>query len=342
MLDAEAFARLCCPLCQVEGLAHESFEQSPQGGLREGVAWCRACLRWFPVEDGVLDLLVGALVYQRDRDRFRERHGRLLDRLGLNDSVSQEKAAPLQALQQAHFDWYASNETQSYRFYEQMRFWAAVDQLTFERWRPRIHAGSWLLDVGCGNGRSASRIMDLDVRVLAFDVAKEAVRQARERFPVGSSRARATFLVADATRFPVKACSMDQVLVYGVLHHVPDPRQACGEIARVLRPGGLYLGSENNHTIFRGFFDLLQRLRPLWYEEAGPEALISAAVMREAFAGTGVEVTTESFVFVPPHLVNLLPPRAGQRLLEWSDRIAGAIPGLRNHGGLILIEGVKQ
>lgn len=305
--------------------------------------WCQSCRIWFPVEEGVLDLLVGALAYREDRTRFRTRHGGHLARLELGDlNYGPEEPKSLQGQQQAHFDWYAANEKQSYREYEDMPFWTAVDRLTFERWRPRIRPGGWLLDVGCGNGRSTSRLMDLDVRVLAFDVAKEAVRHACRRFPRGSSRARAVFLAADATRFPVATSSMDYVLVYGVLHHVPDPRRACHEIARVLRSGGLYMGSENNETMLRIAFDALQKLRPIWYEEAGPEALISAAVIREAFGGTGVDITTESFVFVPPHLINLIPRRVGESLLRWSDWFAQAVPGLRNHGGLILIEGAKR
>ena len=46
------------------------------------------------------------------------------------------------------------------------------------------------------------------------------------------------------------------MLVYGVLHYRPDPQAACSEIART---EGVYLGSENNETIFRAGFDLLQR-----------------------------------------------------------------------------------
>jgi ubiquinone/menaquinone biosynthesis C-methylase UbiE len=290
----------------------------------------------------VLDLLVGDLAYREDRQRFRTRHDALLGRLELRDLAAGSERADLQGQQQKHFDWYAANETQSYLEYESMPFWVAVDSMTFERWRPTLRPGGWLLDVGCGNGRSASHLMDLDLRVLGFDVARAAVRQAQQRFGDGKGAARATFFTADATRFPVRSASLDHVLVYGVLHHVPDPRVACAEIARVLKPGGTYLGSENNHTVFRALFDLLQRLRPVWYEEAGPEALISSRVVRDAFAGTGVAVSTRTFVFVPPHLVNLLPRGWGGGLLRWTDAVGGALPGLRSNGGLILIEGERR
>ena len=45
--------------------------------------------------------------------------------------------------------------------------------------------------------------------------------------------------------------SFDYVLIYGVLHHLPDAGFACREVARTLKPGGIYFGLENNETIFR-------------------------------------------------------------------------------------------
>ncbi len=135
---------------------------------------------------------------------------------------------------------------------------------------------------------------------------------------------------------------MDHVLIYGVLHHVPDPRVACREVARVLKSGGVYFGSENNETVFRTIFDKLQKLKPLWYEEAGPEALISKTTIRTAFASTGVSVRTRSMVFVPPHLINVLPRTWGSSILRFSDRLGQALPGVSTNGGLIVIEGTKD
>jgi SAM-dependent methyltransferase len=223
-----------------------------------------------------------------------------------------------------------------------MPFWVAADAIAFSGWRRRIQPGRWLLDVGCGQGRSAFKLMDLDIRIVAFDVSKEMVRQAVKRYREGHFAARATFFVADASRFPIRNACLDYVLVYGVLHHVPDPRAACLEVARVLKAGGVYFGSENNETVFRAAFDVLQKAFPIWYEEAGPEALISARTMEEGFRGTGVGLNTRTSVFLPPHLINLLPRGLGLPVLRLTDRLCGAIPGLSGNGGLILVEGLKR
>jgi len=46
----------------------------------------------------------------------------------------------------------------------------AADAIAFDEWKPTIRPGSWLLDVGCGNGRSTFKLGDVDVNILAFDV----------------------------------------------------------------------------------------------------------------------------------------------------------------------------
>jgi len=344
MFSVEALGLLSCPTCG-ESLQHRAFEAKDDRSIQEALVWCASCRAWFPLEGGVLDLLMGELAYVEDRRAFAARHAadlRALDLVADPAPADAQSAAALQSKQQQHFDWYASNDKQSYLEYEQMPFWEAVDAITFSEWRPRLNPGSWLLDVGCGNGRSTFKIADLDLNVLAFDVSKGAIRQAEARARAAHPAARLSFFAADAKRFPLRDAVMDHVLIYGVLHHVPDPRAACLEVARVLKSGGVYFGSENNETIFRSIFDKLQKVKPLWFEEAGPEALISDTTVRQAFAATGVSVSTHSSIFVPPHLINLLPREWGPSILRFSDRLGRAVPGVSSNGGLIVIEGVKD
>jgi ubiquinone/menaquinone biosynthesis C-methylase UbiE/uncharacterized protein YbaR (Trm112 family) len=341
MFAVDALPLLSCSACSAASLRYRVFSGNEPDSVEEAVVWCDTCRAWFPLEDGVLDLLTGELAYRDDRARFFERNQAAMRELHLgDDSSGGDRGMDLQAKQQQHFDWYAENDVQSYLEYEQMPFWRAVDDITFGEWRKQIRPGSWLLDVGCGNGRSTFQLGELDINVVAFDVSKGAVRQAEMRARESTCRARTSFVAADATRFPLRDEVMDYVLIYGVLHHLPDPRAACLELARVLKAGGTYFGSENNHTIFRAVFDLMQKMKPLWYEEAGPEALISKRTITEAFAPTGVSVATRTSVFVPPHLVNLMP-RWSTGMLRAFDSVFSAVPILRDNGGLILIEGVK-
>lgn len=344
MLTSAVLDRLACPLDGSERLEGHVFDGDPgSGSITEAVIVCPKCSAWFPVEGGIPDFLTGELAYTDDRNRFWGRHHAELSRLGLvRDAPGIQGGAELQRVQQRHFDWYSRNEKQTYEEYERLPFWVAADGMAFSRWRRLIQPGGFLLDVGCGPGRATAKLVDLDLDILAFDVSKAMVRLAAKRFPASDVSARIVFMAADAMRFPVRTASVDYLLAYGVLHHVPDPPRVCREIDRVLRPGGLYLGSENSTSVFRGLFELLQRLRPQWYEEAGPEALFSARSFEEGFAGTDVTLATRTSVFLPPHLLNLLPPRLAGSLLRATDRLASYVPFVRDNGGLILVEGTKR
>ncbi len=332
--------RLCCAVCR-GSLQSRSYQLTTKGEIEEGVAWCTACRNWYPIEGGLLELLPPKLAYVEDRRRFWETHQHDLRTLALEAHGSDFGADAFEAQrkQQEHFDWYASNDTQTYSAYQHMPFWEAVDAKTISHWRAQVRPGDWLMEVGCAQGRSTFQFMDLPVNVVGFDISKALIRQAIAEYRAKDYRAEATFFVGDGSLLPFKAQSMDCVLIYGVLHHLPNPAETCRQLAEVLKPGGKYFGSENNQTVFRSIFDWCMKLTPLWHEEAGAQPLISAAELRQWFANTPVQVETQTHVFVLPHLVNLFGHRWGARLLNLTDWIGQRIPLLRNNGGLIVIRG---
>lgn len=340
----EVVSLLRCAKCQVENLHLETFSTAEDGDVREGVLWCGACQTWYPIEDGLLDMLLGGLAYPDDRARFWQTYHERLTPLGLKpDEMNVDKAAyELQLIQQKHFDMYSGTAQIAYLSdFEVKPFWVAADKIANDPWREKVQAGKWLLDVGSANGRSAFKMADLDIKIVGFDVSKHMIRQAIERYRAGNYRARATFFAADASQFPIKNAAFDYVLIYGVLHHLPDPSATCKEVGRVLKAGGYYFGHENNQTIFRPIFEFLQRLVKIWHEEAGPEALITQARLREWFGGTGVRLQMKTSVFIPPHLVNLINRAVGYKLLKATDTLGQRLPMLKDNGGVILIEGIK-
>ncbi|KAF0109273.1 MAG: type 11 methyltransferase [Anaerolineaceae bacterium] len=342
-MDPTVISILKCPVCGSGRLSSKTFPEAGEGKTEDGVVWCPDCSMWYPVEDGLLELLAGDLIYREDRVRFARRYSANLVELGLDPSFASagQRDSRLQIQQQSHFDWYAQNAEQSYSEYEQTPFWLAADRIAFDAWRKEAGNGKWLVDLGCAQGRSAFKLMDLDLHIVGMDVSKRLVRQALERYRLGNYRAKAAFLVADASSLPLVDESIDYVLIYGVLHHLPDPKRTCREVARVLKTGGVYFGSENNQSVFRKIFDLLQKIRPLWFEEAGPEALISAGTIGQAFSGTGVSIQTSTSVFLPPHLLNLMNNQTAYRWLRFFDGIGRHLPLIKNNGGLILIRGEK-
>jgi SAM-dependent methyltransferase len=96
-----------------------------------------------------------------------------------------------------------------------------------------------ILELGSGTGNDAARLADEGYAVTAIDISSEAVMRARSRF--GS---RVSFLIADMTSpLPFPAGGFDAVMSNVAVHMFPGrvTRSVFGEIARVVRPDGLFV-----------------------------------------------------------------------------------------------------
>jgi hypothetical protein len=117
---------------------------------------------------------------------------------------------------------------------------------------------------------------------------------------------------------------------------LPNPREVVADIQRVLKPGGVHFAVENNMSAFRKIFDLLMAVWPLWIEEAGTHALISRQMVADWTRGLPVRVESETSIFLPPQLLNLLG-KSAIPAVEWSDRLFSLIPLWRRHGGQLIL-----
>ena len=343
-MHTEVIERLLCPDCGAHPLQQATFEQGEDQEIKVGVVWCGSCRSWFPIDNCLLELLAANLAYRADREQFWERYRVELKNLDLESPAFEQdhNRVKEQLLQQNHFDCFAENDTLSYSAYERTPFWTAADQIAFSEWSEAIHDGTWLLDVGCAQGRSAFQLMDHRINVVGLDISKAMIRQAIERTKRERHAARAAFFVGDAANFPFVESCFHYVLVYGVLHHLPNPAETCRQISRVLKPGDIYFGQENNHSSMRFAFNLLQRLLPIWHEEAGAQPTISQKDFRSWLISAGIEVSTRTTVFLPPHLLNLFTARWAHQILRLTDGLFRWIPWVNQQGGLILVKGAKR
>ena len=94
-----------------------------------------------------------------------------------------------------------------------------------------------VLDVGCGDGFLTRAIAGMVPKgcAVGVDASRRMVDTAHAG--VAPRRSGPWFVVADARQLPF-AEYFDVVLSFNALHWVPEQRQALGEIASVLRPGG--------------------------------------------------------------------------------------------------------
>jgi len=99
--------------------------------------------------------------------------------------------------------------------------------------------GKSVLDVGCAGGFMAEALAGRGAEVCGIDPAREAVAAARRHAHAAGLAIRYDVGVGEALPHP--DASFDAVVCVDVLEHVRDLPRVLGEIARVLRPGGLFL-----------------------------------------------------------------------------------------------------
>src|SRR3990172_2964719 len=95
-------------------------------------------------------------------------------------------------------------------------------------------AGRRVLEIGCGRGVGVEILLALGARhVAGFDLDPKMIALAQQRVAKYGDRARV--FVGDAEAIDAPNGSFDAVVDYGIIHHIPNWRQALKEIARVLR-----------------------------------------------------------------------------------------------------------
>jgi SAM-dependent methyltransferase len=102
------------------------------------------------------------------------------------------------------------------------------------------------LDLGCGSGNLTGHLLALGFDVTAADVSPEFLRTVRRRFGVDTLRLNGIDLAG------VPDGSFDLAAAYSVLHHIPDYLAMVGELARVVRPGGVVVLDHEANEHFWG------------------------------------------------------------------------------------------
>jgi SAM-dependent methyltransferase len=122
-----------------------------------------------------------------------------------------------------------------------------VGQALADDYIPRL-AGGRVLDLGCGAGDSVEQFRNVNPAVdwVGADVERSPEVAARRRTD-------ASFVTFDGVTLPFEGGSFDSVYCKQVLEHVREPALLLVEVARVLRPGGLFAGSTSQLEPFHSY-----------------------------------------------------------------------------------------
>lgn len=124
--------------------------------------------------------------------------------------------------------------------------------------------GARVAEIGCGSGYGTQLALDQfgAARVDAVDLDPAMIERARRRLRRYGGRVQLAQGSATDLKTPLGAGAgvYDAVFDFGIIHHIPNWRDALTEIARVLRPGGRFYFEEVTATAlarptYRALFD---------------------------------------------------------------------------------------
>jgi len=107
--------------------------------------------------------------------------------------------------------------------------------------------GDDVLELGAGPGLVTDLLVERAPRVTAVEIDERLAAALRARLAPRNVEV----LTADATALPLPDGRFSAAACFTMLHHIPGSRlqdAALAEIARVLRPGGLLLGTDGEDT----------------------------------------------------------------------------------------------
>ena len=123
----------------------------------------------------------------------------------------------------------------------------AASQRLFDEVTRRIAGYLPIVDIGCGVGAPllpvGPTVLDRQ-DVIAGDLSLRQL-QSISRDPCGPPP---NLLQFDATRLPFRSAAFGSAVARHMLYHVPDPRLAAAEAARVIRDDGLFVATTNSSS----------------------------------------------------------------------------------------------
>ena len=106
--------------------------------------------------------------------------------------------------------------------------------------------GATFVDAGCGPCAHSVRLAKRGFVVRSVDCSESVLAMARANVRGSGFSNRITILQGNLLALPFEDQSVDYLLCWGVLMHVPELGKAVAELTRVLKKGGICVVSENN------------------------------------------------------------------------------------------------
>ncbi len=172
---------------------------------------------------------------------------------------------------------------------------------------PRSLSEQLLIDAGCGTGNYSRALLEHVGHIEAIDMNDGMLGVARAKMEEAEEAGRIGFHRAAIDDLPLDSISADAVMINQVLHHLPDDpsrgwpltRKVMGEIARVLRPGGVLVVNFCSHEQLRRgwwFFPLIEAAKERMIQRHAPLPDLESIILSSGFDLCGRFVPTDAVI----------------------------------------------
>jgi ubiquinone/menaquinone biosynthesis C-methylase UbiE len=191
-----------------------------------------------------------------------------------------------------------------------------------------------VLEIGCGRGGFACWMAGhstTDGEIVASDFSTTAIEKARA-FATDRQIGGVTWEVGDIENLAHGDESFDTVVSCETIEHVPNPRDAIGELARILRPGGRLFLTAPNYLGTLGLYRIFLRLNGRPFSEEGQPInnalLLPLTRSWVARSGLRVLLTAAAGQYLP---VRGRPPIT----LSWLEQPRGPLHWVAHHSLIV-------
>ena len=180
-------------------------------------------------------------------------------------------------------------------------------------------AGGRILDVGCGRGVTLQSLAGDGFETHGFEVSDDAIEGLDNRIQ--------TRVGASLSDVRYSANFFDEVIVWHVLEHVPEPAATLREIHRILKPGGIVVVAVPNFSSLQARF-----FGPAWFHLDPPRHLFHFPLvgLKQMLESCGFDYRSEHHFSLRQNPFGWI--QSFQNLLPWLPRNSLYAVLQRTHG----------
>ena len=140
-----------------------------------------------------------------------------------------------------------------------------------------------VLDLGCGPGFftiEMAKMLDGSGKVIAADLQQGMLDKVNKKIKGTQLEQRIELHKCEETKIGVTE-NVDFVLVFYMLHEVPDQDKLLAELSSILKPGGkIYIIEPKVHVSKKAFAEMIAHIKSMGFEVIGsPKVFFSRTVL---------------------------------------------------------------